>query len=174
MWSGLLALAVAALTVGFQYRSQQDPHIRYTRWELPAFDAYVYVAMAEHPAFFTVAPWGYRALTPWVVSAFPVPKVVHGFRRVTLVSLVAAGFLLFVFLGRLGYPTWASLLGVAAFGLSPPIAELVGYVFLADPLTLALLLGFLVALESGAGLGVLCLVMALGAFSKEIFHLDRH
>jgi len=168
---GLLALTVAAVTVGLQYQRQQDPHIRYSRWNLPAFDAWVYVAMAEHPAFFTVAPWGYRALTPWVVSAFPVPKVIHGFRGVTTVSLVVAGGLLFVFLRRLGHSEWAALLGVAAFGLSPPIAELLGYMFLADPLTLALLLAFLVALEAGGGLGVLCLLMALGAFSKEIFLL---
>src|SRR5215468_8369366 len=73
----------------------------YDRFDLPAFDAHVYIAMAEHPAVFSVAPWGYRVLTPALVHALPVRTVVRGFRYVTLGSFALAGALLFLYLRRL-------------------------------------------------------------------------
>jgi len=167
----LLAIVVAFVSVQFQHRRQQDPHVRYTRFELPAFDAHVYVAMAEHPAVFTVAPWGYRVLTAWAVRALPVPKIVRGFRYLSIGALAGAGVLIFLFLGRLGHGPWWALLAVAAYGLSEPVARAVRFGFLSEPLSLLLLAAFLFALEAGAGLGLLCLLLTLGALSKEILLL---
>jgi hypothetical protein len=162
----LAAVAIAAAAV-----SLQDPRVRHDRFQLPAFDAYVYVAMAERPAFFTVAPWGYRVLTPWVVDALPVPNVIRGFRRVTLGALALTGAALFAFLRRLGHGVAPSLLAVAVFGLSPPVGEAVRDPFLAEPLAVLLLVSFLLALEAGAGAAVLALVAVLGALAKEVLLL---
>jgi hypothetical protein len=125
------------------------------------------MAMADHPAFFTVAPWGYRVLTPWLVHVLPVANVARGFRYVTLSGLAVAGALLFLFLRRLGHAPPAALLGVAAFALSPPVGEAIRNRFLAEPLGIALVLAFLVTLESGAGLALLCLLAVLAALCKE-------
>jgi hypothetical protein len=125
------------------------------------------MAMADHPAFFTVAPWGYRILTPWLVHVLPVANAARGFRYVTLSGLAVAGALLFLFLRRLGHAPPAALLGVAAFALSPPVGEAIRNRFLAEPLGIALVLAFLVTLESGAGLAILCLLGVLAALCKE-------
>ncbi len=166
--AGLLLALLLAAAAGYRHHQEtrQSPH---TRFDLPGYDAHVYVAMAEHPAFFTVAPWGYRALTPWVVHAFPVAKVIRGFRLVNLAALALASVVLCLFLRRLGFAWWASLSGLAAFSLSGPTAEALRYGFLADPLTVLLFIGFLLAVEAGASLPILCLLMALGSFSKELF-----
>jgi hypothetical protein len=125
------------------------------------------MAMADHPAFFTVAPWGYRALTSWLVHALPVANEARGFRYVTLGSLTVAGGLLFLFLRRLGNGRWAALLGVAVFVLSPPVGQAVRNPFLAEPLGIALVLAFLLGLEARAGIAALCLLAVLAALCKE-------
>jgi hypothetical protein len=153
--------------ISARHRLAQDSHLRHDRFTLPAFDAYAYMAMADHPAFFTVAPWGYRVLTPWLVHALPVSNEARGFRYVTLSALTLAGGLLFLFLQRLGHGPWASLAGVVAFALSPPVGQALHNPFLAEPLGIALVLAFLVALEAGAALAVLCLVAVLAALCKE-------
>jgi hypothetical protein len=150
-----------------RYRLGQDPHVRHDRFTLPAFDAYAYLAMAEHPSFFTVAPWGYRVLTPWLVHSLPVANVARGFRYVTLASLTLAGGLLFLFLRRLGHDPRAALVGVVAFALSPPVGEAIRNPFLAEPLGIVLVLAFLLALEAGAGLAVYGLLAVLAALCKE-------
>jgi hypothetical protein len=150
-----------------RHRLAQDPHVRHDRFTLPAFDAYAYMAMADHPAFFTVAPWGYRALTPWLVHALPVASESRAFRYVTVGALTLAGGLLFVFLRRLGNGPWAAIAGVSAFALSPPVGLAIRNPFLAEPLGIALVLAFLLALEVGAGIAVLCLLAVLAALCKE-------
>ena len=150
-----------------RYRLAQDPHVRHDRFTLPAFDAYAYLAMAEHPSFFTVAPWGYRVLTPWLVHSLPVGNVARGFRYVTLVSLTLAGGLLFLFLRRLGHDPRAALVGVVALALSPPVGEAIRNPFLAEPLGIVLVLAFLLALEAGAGLAVYGFLAVLAALCKE-------
>jgi hypothetical protein len=125
------------------------------------------MAVAEHPAFFTVAPWGYRVLTPWLVHVLPVGNVARGFRYVTLGSLTLAGGLLFLFLRRLGHHPRAALAGVVVFGLSAPVGEAIRNPFLAEPLGIVLVLAFLLALETGAGLAVLVLLAVLAALCKE-------
>ena len=150
-----------------RHRQAQDPHVRHDRFTLPAFDAYAYMAMADHPRFFTVAPWGYRVLTPWLVHALPVGNAARGFRYAMLWGLTLAGGLLFLFLRRLGHGPWAAIAGVLVFSLSPPVGEAIRNRFLAEPLGIVLVLAFLLALEAGAGLAVYVLLAVLAALCKE-------
>ncbi len=165
----ILAVLISAATVGVQFVRYQDSYERYNRFFLPGFDAYVYMAMAEHPTFFSVAPWGYRVLTPWLVALLPLDNPIIGYHCTTLGGLVAAGALLFLFLRRLGHGEWASLAAVAVFGLSPPVATAVENLFLTEPLTVGLEIAFLLTLEAGAGLPALAILAALGTLSKEVF-----
>ena len=150
-----------------RHRLAQDPHVRHDRFTLPGFDAYAYMAMADRPPFFTVAPWGYRVLTPWLVHALPVANAARGFRYVTLGALTLAGGLLFLLLRRLGNAPWAALAGVLAFALSPPVGQALRNPFLAEPLGIILVLAFLLALVAEAGLAVLCALAVLAALCKE-------
>jgi hypothetical protein len=161
----LLAALVGAGLLAWRAQGQR---VELTRFRLPSFDAHVYVAMAEEPLVFSVPPWGYRLLTPLVVHALPGRAIVVHFRRIAWVALLAALVLLFLWLRRLGFGPGAALAGVACFGLSPPIASAVAQPLLAEPLTLALALAFLLALEAGAPLGALAALAALGALSKEL------
>ena len=54
----------AACLAVLAFRAYQDRDVFYDRFNLPAFDGHVYAAMSEEPRVFTVAPWGYRLLTP--------------------------------------------------------------------------------------------------------------
>ena len=166
----LLALVVASLAVAYQQQRFARAGARYDRFDLPGFDAHVYVAMATRPSVFTVAPWGYRLLTPALVEAWPV-RTVRAYRDVTVLGLVATGALLFLWLRRLGNGEWASLLAVLAFSLSGPVAEAVQYRFLVEPVTGALAAAFLLALAAGAPVAVLAVVATLGTLSKEFFLL---
>ena len=139
----------------------------YGRFQFPGFDAYVYVAMAERPAVFTVAPWGYRVLVPATVHALGLRNVVRGFRLVSFAAVVAAGGLVFLFLRRRGHADWAALLGVALFALTPPMARVVETPFFLEPVGLLAVLAFLLALESGAGWGTLALLATLGTLAKD-------
>jgi hypothetical protein len=161
---------VALAALGLQERLVADPHVRYDRFSLPAFDAYVHVAMAERPAVFTVAPWGYRVLAPAAAAALP-GNAVQGFGRLAFLSLLAAAVLLHFFLRRLGLGELPALVGVAAFALSPPVAESLRYVFLDEPLSSALEMAILLALASGAGPGVLALLLTVWALAKELWPL---
>lgn len=160
------ALSVAAIAA----RELEFADVRYDRFHLPAFDGHVYVAMAERPAFFTVAPWGYRVLTPWLVSLLPLAHA-SAFFWMTAGALALGGVLLFLYLRRLGHAGLPALLGLAVFGASGPVGESVRYQFLVEPLTLCLEMALLLALESGAGVAVLALVAVLGALAKESFVL---
>lgn len=157
--------------MAWQHARHLNPYLAYDRYEFPGFDAYAYVAAAEHPTVFTVAPWGYRVLTPAVAQAISGRSLVKAFRRLTVGALALAGGLLFLYLRRLGHGVPAALLGTAAFALSPPVAEVVAYPFLAEPLTVLLEIAFLLALRAGAGVGVLAVLAVLGVMSKEFFTL---
>ena len=167
----LLALLASIAAITAQNWRLYDPHIRYDRFHLPGFDAYAYVAMVEHPTFFTVAPWGYRVLAPWLVAALPAVGSARGFYYLTWAALVGSGLLLFLLLRRLGHGLLPALLGTLAFCFSPPAFDALGYPFVADPLCVLLLLAFLLAFESGAGLCALSLLAVLGALTKEILLL---
>src|SRR5687767_4545385 len=127
--------------------------------------------MAEQPRFFTVAPWGHRILTPWLASVIPVRNIARAFRIVTAAALLAAGGMLFLYLRALGHGLPAAVLGAALFALLPPVAECLRYVFLAEPVAVLLEVALLLALQSGARLGALCLIAVLGTLAKEFFVL---
>lgn len=167
----LLALALAAGVVGWRFAGHRDQVLLYDRFDLPAFDSYVYLAMAEQPAFFTIAPWGYRVLTPWVAHALGMRTPLRAYRAITLWALALSGVLLYLWLRRLGHGRVAGLLGVAAFALSPPLDEVLASPFLGDPAAVLLVLAFVLLLEAGAPLTVLAFVAALGAYTKEVFVL---
>lgn len=163
----ILALVLAAGIVAFR-QSRLDDRTVHDRYHLPAFDAYAYVAMAESPGVFTVAPWGYRVLTPLLVAAVPGRDLVAHFRWLTYAGLCLSAALAYLFLRRLGHGEVSALGGAAALCASGPVGELLGYPYLVEPVALALELGFLLALESGAGAGVLTLVSVLSACNKEL------
>jgi hypothetical protein len=162
---GLLgALLVAAAAVAYQ---DSRPRPGYTWYELPGFDAHAYAAMAENPAVFTVAPWGYRLLTPWLVHQFRPRDRLGAFHVITLVSLWLAAGLLFLFLRRLGNGEWLSIVAVAAFALSPPVLAAVRMPVMVDPLALLLCVTFLLAVQEGADALVCAALLALGVLAKE-------
>jgi hypothetical protein len=165
------ALALAAALLGVQLACCLPELRRYDRHVLPAFDAYVYTAMAEQPSVFTVPPWGYRILTPALVHWLSPGDPPRGFLVLSLACLTLSGGLLFLFLRRLGHAAGAALLAVAASALSLPVEQTLRYLFLVEPLSLVLLLLILLALESGGDAAVLALLFALGALNKEAFLL---
>ena len=78
--SSLLGAATAVAPVWVTVRRYAGEIQQYDAFHLPAFDPYVYVAMAEHPSFFTVAPWGYRVLTPWALQLLGQANAVQAYR----------------------------------------------------------------------------------------------
>lgn len=167
----LLAVLVSVLTIASRELEYGD--VAYDRFHLPAFDGHVYVAMTEHPGFFTVAPWGYRVLNPWLVRALlPTARdVVPGFFWATVIGLSLGGVLLYLYLRRLGCAELPALLGIVLFGVSGPVAAAVRYQFLVEPLTFVVELALLLALESAAPLACLAFIAVLGCLSKESFLL---
>ncbi len=145
--------------------------VGYTRYDLPSFDAYAYVTMADNPRFFSVAPWGYRVLQPLLASGFPARARLGVLRDMTLVALVATGGLLFLFLRRLGHSEPAALLGAAGFALSGPFRHALGGPLLGDGLAAALATAALLAIQSGSSLLVVAALLAAGVYTKEIFLL---
>jgi hypothetical protein len=168
-----LLLALILSTVVVSVRELQHFNVAYDRFHLPAFDGHVYVAMTEHPGVFTVAPWGYRVLNPWLARALTWPLRDHSpaFFWSTVLGLALGGALLFAYLRRLGYATLPALLALTLFGASGPVGEVVRYQFLAEPLTFLLEMAVLLALETAAPLSLLALVGILGVLAKEFFLL---
>ena len=123
--------------------------------------------MAERPAVFTVAPWGYRVLVPSVVHAMGLRNVVRGFKIVSFTAMVAAGGLLFLFLRRRGATDGAAVLGAALFALSPPVARAVETPFFQEPVAILLILALLLGIETGAGWATLALCSALVTLTKD-------
>jgi hypothetical protein len=171
----LLAAVVMLALVLVSYARHRDEIRAFGRFQLPAFDAYVYVATAEQPRFFTVAPWGYRVLTPWTVHALGralgLHNVVQGYVVEMLAGFALAGALLLAWLRSIGHPDGRALAAVAVFGLSLPVQESVASVFVAEPLSVSLELAFLLGLQAGAPVAALCLLLTLLAASKEIWVL---
>ena len=166
-----VAILLSAALVGV--RELQYFSVAYDRFHLPAFDGHVYVAMTEAPGVFTVAPWGYRVLTPWLVRAFTWSLRDHApaFFWSTVLGLSLGGALLFVYLRRLGNAFLPALLGLTLFGASGPTGEVVRYQFLAEPLTFMLEVAFLLGIETTAPTGLLAMIAVLGVLSKEFFVL---
>lgn len=164
-----LAVALMAAALGLQQQRADEDLARWERLVLPGFDARVYQVMAEQPAFFTLPPWGFRVLVPALVHALPGEAGPQAFTAVAWVALMAGALLLFLWLRRLGHAPWLGALAIFACGLTPPVAEAVRSPFLAEPVLWALLLAFLLGLETGAPLGLLAALGVAGVLGKEIF-----
>ncbi len=139
---------------------------RYDRFVLPAFDGFVYSAMAEHPRVFTLAPWGYRVLEPWIVHLLPVTSAAVGFFWLNLILLTGAVFLVGRWLRRLGFSSSAATVGGLTLALTPPVRAVLEYQVLVDPLAFfitALILNELVAPR----VLTLAALLAVGVLSKE-------
>jgi hypothetical protein len=121
--------------------------------------------MSDHPAFYTAQPWGYRILGPTIVSFVPGEG---GFPLVAQVAIVVSALLLFFFLRRVGCREPVAILGVLLFALSRPVTEGLVNPYLSEPVTSAAENAFLLAVASGAGLGVLALLGVVAALAKEI------
>jgi hypothetical protein len=164
-----LALLLSAAAVGIH---DQTRYVAYSRYDLPDFDPWVYMAMAEHPSVFTLTPWGHRTLKPWLLHALADSnRELRVDRYVNAVGLTVAGPLLFLFLRRLGHGEGASLLALVVFLFTEPFAVLFEEPLLTDPLSVPLTVGLLLAIEAGAGAAILALLFALGTHSKELFVL---
>lgn len=153
----LLALVLATAALARQPRPEP--------LEQQHSDSWVYDAMAEHPSVFTAQPWGYRILGPWIVHSLPANL---GFAHLSVTALAATAVLLYLYLRRMGNGELPSLAAVTAFGLSVPVAEGLFNPYLCEPLTVLVETIFLLAIEWGAGLGVLSLIGVFAALSKEI------
>ena len=154
----VLVLLVASAALVWQPRSLP--------LELLPADSWIYAAMADEPSVFTARPWGYRLLGPWLVHGLSGSH--RGFAYLAPTALVLASLLLFLFLRRLGHGQGVSLVAAAVFALSGPVAVGLENPYLCEPLTVLLEIAFLLAVESGAGLGVLALLAVLAVLSKEI------
>ncbi len=139
---------------------------KYDRFVLPAFDGHVYAAMAEHPRLFTVAPWGYRILEPWLVFLIPASSVAVGFFWLNLILLAGAIFTTGWWLRRLGFSDVAASLASFAFAVSPPVVLLLDYQVLVDPLAVLFLVLIYAELER-RDLPSLMALFAVAALTKE-------
>lgn len=166
---GLAALAVVALAALVHVRAEaaREPKAPWGRNHFPAFDAYVYAAMAESPSVFTLAPWGYRLLTPLLVHALPARDPVKRFEQVARAGLVLAAGLLALWIHALGFRPAAAFAVAVALLASEPVGAALRHPFLAEPLALATLLALCLALERGAPWGLVALAAAVGALAKE-------
>ena len=164
----LLALLLSAAAISYQRDRQR---VDYTSYDLPSFDGYVYMTMANEPAFFTAAPWGYRVLGPRLVHLFPPRARLLAFRELAFWGLTSCGLLLFLFLRRLGHGDAMALLGVAFFELSRPVRLALGIPMLGEPLAVLLEIAALLAVAAGAGLASVAAILGLGVLAKELFLL---
>ncbi len=139
---------------------------KYDRYVLPAFDGFVYDAMADNPRVFTLAPWGYRILAPWIVHLIRAPSAAEGYFWLTLVCLAGTLLVLHSWLRRLGFTVNAAALAGVAFAVSPPIRLMLDYQVLVDPLALLIVALFLRELWAPR-LWVLAALLAAGALTKE-------
>jgi hypothetical protein len=138
----------------------------YDRYVLPAFDGHAYAAMAESPRFFTLAPWGYRIIEPWLVSLLPASSAAAGFYWLNLLLLAGAMLATSRWLLRLGFSRAAAALASSAFALSPPVRILLDYQVLVDPLALLLLI-LLLEEVLRPDLLVLTALLAVAGLTKE-------
>lgn len=139
---------------------------KYDRFVLPAFDGHVYDAMAESPRVFTLAPWGYRILEPWMVHLLPAPSAAVGFYWLNLLLLSGVVFAVGSWLRRLGFSSASAALASGAFAVSPPMRVILEYQILVDPLAVLLLVLLLDQLLEPDVLVLMALTTA-AALTKE-------
>ncbi|MEO8361822.1 MAG: hypothetical protein ABI672_17435 [Vicinamibacteria bacterium] len=166
----MIACLIGAALVQSHHQKHFDPHIVWDGFNLPGFDAHVYVAMAEDPRFFTVGPWGYRILLPELIGTFlPARLIVPGFDWAARGSLMIASGLLFIYLRILGGTIRAALLAVLVMMMAPSVDVVFANPFLVEPFALMLLLTALIAIEGGASAWMIALSLILLSLTKEIW-----
>ena len=158
-------LAVAPALALLAYGLAVGP--KYDRYVLPAFDGHAYAVMAENPRFFTLAPWGYRIIEPWIVHLLPASSAAVGYFWLNLALLPCGIFALGRWLRRLGFSAVASALACSAFAVSTPVRVQLDYQVLVDPLVLLLLVLTLEELLE-PDLLVLMALLAVSGLTKEI------
>ena len=139
---------------------------KYNRHVLPAFDGHVYDSIAESPQIFTLPPWGYRILEPWIVHFIPARSNAEGFYWLNLCLLAGSVYIVGSWLRRLGFSSEGAALAAAALAISPPVLTQLDYQVLVDPLALLLLVLALRELVS-PDLLVLMALAAAAALTKE-------
>lgn len=169
---GVLVVGPAVIVLSLVVQVGRFPTVwTYSVPDLPGFDAYVYVAAAEEPRIFTVAPWGHRVLVPWLAAAFPGQDLSLAFKAITLGSVALAAAFCLALLRRRGHGVLVASLGAAAVVMSPPLGEMIGAPFLVDATAVALLAGLLLALQAAAPLAIVVVLAVLGALAKEVLVL---
>ena len=170
-WLPALLTALLAFVLIEAHDRREHPQGGFALGSLPGFDAYVYAAMAERPGVFTVAPWGYRILTPTLAHALSPSRPLRAFRWITVIALTAAALLLYAFARRAGFRSLAALVGMAAFCLSSPVGAALASPFSGDGLAVGLETAVLLGAAAGASLPWLLPLMALGLLTKDLFVL---
>ncbi|MEO8359169.1 MAG: hypothetical protein ABI672_03985 [Vicinamibacteria bacterium] len=139
---------------------------KYDRFVLPAFDGHAYDSMTEAPRIFTLPPWGYRILEPWIVSLIPASSSAVAFFWLNVLLLSGAIFVVGWWLRRLGFSSAAAALASFLFAISPPFRVVMNYQILVDPLALLLMVAIFCELVD-PDVVVLAALFALSALTKE-------
>jgi hypothetical protein len=129
-------------------------------------DERFYVQMAAHPGRPHTFPFAYRIAVPWLVHLLPFSRVAS-FQLIALLSIAAAGAVLFLLLRDFGVATPLAIGLAVGFALSPNfLVALLRHGQSVDPAsTLIMVLGcrFIVRRQAGA----LALTLVVGVAVKE-------
>ncbi len=160
----LVALLLSLFWIGVQWLPLKG--VPQKAEDAPGFDAHIYVAMAESPATFTMAPFGYRIGVPFLAQALPIP-LETAFKALCAIGLLLTLFLAYFFFLELGFSHLLSLLGVSFLGAAPQIPIYLQNYFLVDPLALAAVVGLLVLVERGKATGATAFLLLIASLCKE-------
>ncbi len=144
----------------------------------PSPDAAYYLAMSKRPFTFTIAPFGYRILSPLLVHLMPV-SIDCGWKILAALSILAAQGTLLLFLNDLGFSARYWMLGVAFLGFSYIGIRVVTQPISPDPLnTFLLMLLFIGTIRqqptlSGAALALGALNRASMLLFAPIYYFGR-
>lgn len=137
-----------------------------TAHRAPAFDAHIYLAMAEAPTVFTMPPFAYRIGVPLLAHLLPFPVEINFF-LLTLLGLLATLTLAYVFFRELGFGHGLALLGLSFVAAAPEVTVYLRNHFLVDPLALAFMTGLLIAIERRVSAGPMALLLLVASLFKE-------
>ena len=133
--------------------------------EAPGFDAHIYIAMAEAPAFFTLPPFGYRVLVPTLAQALPL-ALEDAFFLLSVLGLLLTSVLGYVLFRVGGFSHSIALIGLVFLGAAPQAPLYLRNYFLVDPVALALMTAVLVSIEREAN-GRTAFLLLLASLAKE-------
>jgi hypothetical protein len=128
-------------------------------------DTEYYRRLAENLADPAHLPYTFRLLTPWIVSLLPMERVA-GFTAVTVISLVSAAVLVYVFSARLGYSLAACAGALTVFLFSSVVIRMLTTPTYVDSLTYALSMASLLALLTLRD-SAFCTLVTIGVFNRE-------